>query len=177
LLEGSVEFEIEAAYSKLRALLISKDCGVLSEEPPKHVLIKQGSLRGVSPRNAKKTVSYHIFPNKAGTRILAYSSVSSDWANLTIWGSVAAGVVAVLFWWIAADITAFLVDGTSGYWTWLAPAFGYPNVQYALFMTNVTKALSIVLFITILFEILDFIVVHRKIDTFAVETLNELAQK
>jgi hypothetical protein len=156
--------------------LIGKSCRIISENPLKQVVIKHGSLRGVSPRNAKKTVSYHFFQNTAGTRIAAYSSVSSDWANLTVWGSVAAGIVAVLFWWIAIDMTAFIVDGTSGYWAWLATAFGYPNVEYALFMTNVTKALSIVLFLTILFEIVDFVVVNRKIDTFAAETLDELTQ-
>ena len=177
MLERSLDLQIETAYSKLRNILLEKDCTIVSEEPQKQILAKHGSLRGVSPRTAKKTVSFQLFPNKAGTRIEAYSSVSSDWANLTIWGSVAAGIVAALFWWIAADMTAFLEDGTSGFWTWLATAFGYPNVQYALFMTNVTKALAFVLFLTIVFEILDFVVVHRKIDTFAAETLDALAPK
>ena len=175
--ERSVDLEIEKAYPKLRNILLEKGCRIISEEPLKHISVLHGSLRGVSPRNAKKVVNYHFFPHKSGTRIVSYSSVSSDWATLTLWGNITAGFVAVIFWWIATDISALLIDGVSGYWTWLAIAFGYPDVQYAFFMVNVTKALSIVLGITIFLEILDVFVVYRKIGTFAVETLDQLVQK
>jgi hypothetical protein len=177
LLERSVGLEIEKAYSELKTILLKKGCKIVSEEPPKHISVQHGSLRGVSPKSAKKVVSYHTFLHKSGTRIVSCSSVSSDWANLTLWGSIIAGFVAAVFWWIASEIAALVVDGKSGYWTWLARAFGYPDVQYTFFMINVTKALSIVLFVTILLEILDVFIVYRKINTFAVETLDELVQK
>ena len=175
--ERSVDLEIEEAYSELKTILLERGCKIVSEEPPKHVSIEHGSLRGVSPKSAKKVVSYQTFPHESGTRIVSRSSVSSDWANLTLWGNIIAGVVAALFWWIAADIAALAVDGTSGYWTWLAGAFGYPDVQYTFFMINLTKALSVVLVVAILLEILDVFIVYRGIDTFAVETLEELVQK
>jgi len=116
-------------------------------------------------------------PHKSGTRITVYSSVSSDWAKLTLGGNIIATLMAMIFWWIATDIVALLEKGTKGYWTWLAEAFGYPDIGYALFMTNVTKALSIVLLVTIVLEILDVIIVYRKIDKIALEILDELAQK
>ena len=177
LLERSVDLEIEEAYSELKTILLKRGCKIVSEEPPNHVSIEHGSLRGVSPRSAKKVVSYHTFPRESGTRIVSCSSVSSDWANLTLWGNIIAGVVAAVFWWIATDIAALVTDGASGYWTWLAAAFGYPDVQYTFFMVNLTKALSIVLVVAILLEILDVIVVYRRIDTFAKETLEKLAQR
>ena len=177
MLERSVDLEIEEAYSELKTILLERGCKIVSEEPPKHVSIEHGSLRGVSPKSAKKVVSYHTFPHESGTRIVSCSSVSSDWANLTLWGNIIAGVVAAVFWWIATDIAALAVDGTSGYWTWLAGAFGYPDVQYTFFMINLTKALSVVLVVAILLEILDVFIVYRGIDTFAVETLEELVQK
>jgi hypothetical protein len=177
LLERSVDLEIEKAYSELKTILLDRGCKIVSEEPPTHVSIKQGSLRGVSPRSAKKVVSYHTFPHESGTRIVSCSSVSSDWANLTLWGNIIAGVVAAVFWWIATDIAALAVNGTSGYWTWLARAFGYPEMQYTFFMVNLTKALSIVLVIAIFLEILDVFIVYRGINTFAAETLEELAQR
>jgi hypothetical protein len=176
LLERSINLEIKEAYSKLRTILLEKDCRVISEEPPKQILIRHGSLRGISPRSAKKEVSYSLSPQGQKTRITYSSSISSDWVNLTLWGNVAAAIVAAVFWWIASDITVLIVDGSLGYWTWLARAFGYPNIQYALFMINITKALSIVLAVAILLEILDFFIVHRKINTFATETLNELSK-
>jgi len=169
--------EIERTYSELKVVLLEKDCKIISEEPPKHILVRHGSLRGVSPRNAKKTVDYRIYSDNSGSRIVSQSSVSSDWAELTLWGNIAAGVVAAVFWWLASDIANFLVNGKSGYWTWMAGAFGYPNVQYAIFMVDITKALSVVLVGAVLLEILDVFIVCRKINTFAEETLDELIKK
>ncbi len=175
MLEQCINLEIDKAFLGLRACLLQKGCKIISEEAPRRISVHHGSLRGVSPKSAKKVVDYELFPAESETRIASYSSISSDWANLTIWGSVMAGVVAAVFWWIAADIASFVVEGRSGYWTWLAGAFGYPNIQYTLFMVNVTKALSLVLIVTILLEVLDFIIVKHKVDTFAKETLAELA--
>jgi hypothetical protein len=177
LLTRNVSTEVEGTYSELKEVLLAKDCAIVSEEPPKHIIIRHGSLRGVSPRSAKKIVDYNICPHNPGSRIVSQSSVSSEWANLTLWGNIAAIAVAVVFWWLASDITILLEDGKSGYWTWLAGAFGYPNVQYTYFMVNITKALSVVLTVTVLLEILDVFIVYRKINTFAEETLDELTKK
>lgn len=176
MLERYAGLEIEKTYSKLRTILLERGCRIVSEEPPRHISIRHGSLSGVFPKSAKKVVSYNLCPHEAGTRITSCSLVSSDWANLTLWGNIIAGIVAALFWWIAADIGALAVEGKSGYWAWLARAFGYPDVQYTFFMIDVTKGLSIVLIITIFLEILDVFIVYRKIDTFAAETLEELMQ-
>lgn len=172
----NVSTEIRSSYSELKGILLDKGCKIISEESPTHIVVSHGSLRGVSPRNAKKVVDYRILPHNSGARIISQSSVSSDWANLTLWGNVAAAVVAMIFWWIASDITNLLVDGKSGYWTWLTGAFGYPNIQYAFFMVNITKALSVVLLVTIILEILDVFIVYRRINTFAEMTLDELTK-
>jgi hypothetical protein len=169
--------KIESVYSEMKTVLLEKGCKIVSEEPPKHIVFRHGSLFGISPKYAKKIVSYHTSPYKSGTKIISYSSISSDWANLTLWGNVIAGIMAVVFWWIALDIDKYLASGKSGYWTWLAEAFGYPYAQRTFFMINLTKALSIILLITILLEILDVFIVYRKIDTFAKETLDEFTEK
>jgi hypothetical protein len=175
--ERFIGLNIEKGYSELRTILLEKGGRIISEEPPKLISIQHGSLRGVSPKGAKKVVSYKFYPNKSGTRIISFSSISSDWANLTLWGNIIAGIVAAVFWWIATDMENFVADGASGYWTGLARAFGYPNVQYVYFMINVIKALSIVLVVTIVLEVLDVFIVYRKINSFAEETLDELAAK
>ena len=177
MLERSASLGVEKAYSELRTILLEKGSKIVSEDPPKHISIEHGSLRGVTPKSAKKVVKYDISPHELGTKIVSHSSISSDWANLTLWGNIIAGVVAAVFWWIVTDMENFVANGVSGYWTWLARAFGYPDVQYFFFMINVTKTLSIVLVVTIVLEILDVLIVHRMIDTFAAETLEEMAQK
>jgi hypothetical protein len=169
--------KIESAYSEVKTLLLEKGSKIVSEEPPKHILIRHGSLWGISPKYAKKIVSYRIFPHKSGIKIVSSSSISPDWLNLTLWGNIIAGAVAVVFWWIASDISNYLANRNLGYWTWLAQAFGYPHAQRAFFMINLTKALSIILVITILLEILDVFIVYRKIDTFAKEILDELTEE
>jgi len=177
LFERAISLEIEKAYSDIRTILLKKGSTIISEEPPRHILIKHGSLRGISPRSAKKVVSYRFSPHELGTQIVGCSSISSDWANLTLWGNIIAGIVATIFWWIATDITSFLVNEGSGYWTWLARAFGYPDIQHTYLMINVMKVLSIVLVVAIFLEIVDFLIVYRKINTFAAKTLDELTQK
>ena len=177
MLERAIGLEIEKGYSELRTILLEKGGRIVAEEPPKIISIQYGSLRGISPKGAKKIVSYQFFPNKSGTRIISRSSISSDWANLTLWGNIIAGIVAAVFWWIATDMENFVVNGISGYWTGLARAFGYPAVQHVFFMINVMRALSIVLVVTIILEILDVFIVYNKINSFAEETLDELAEK
>ena len=177
MLERSIDLEIEKGYSELRTILLEKGGRIVAEEPPKIISIQYGSLRGISPKGAKKIVSYQFFPNKSGTRIISRSSISSDWANLTLWGNIIAGIVAVIFWWIATDMENFVVDGILGFWTGFARAFGYPAVQYVFFMINVIRALSIVLVVTIILEILDVFIVYNKINSFAEETLDELVEK
>jgi hypothetical protein len=172
-----VSTEIKSTYLELKGLLLKKDCKIVSEEPPKHISVCHGSLRGVSPRNAKKLVDLRICQHNSGSRIVTQSTVSSDWAKLTLWGNVAAGIVAAMFWWIASDIATLLAVGKSGYWTFLAQAFGYPNVQYAFFMVGITRALSVILGVTIILEMLDVVIVYRKINQFAEETLDELTEK
>jgi hypothetical protein len=172
----NVSTEVKSTYSELKRILLDKGCKIISEETPRHIVVSHGSLRGVSPKNAKKVVDYRISPQNSGARIFSQSSVSSDWANLTLWGNVAAAVLAAIFWWIASDITNLLMDGKSGYWTWLAGAFGYPNIQYTFFMVNITKALSVVLLVTIILEMLDVFIVYRRINKFAEMTLDELTK-
>ena len=95
--EQFVDIEIEKAYSNLRNILLERDCKIVSEEPPNRITAEHGSLRGVSPRNAKKLLSIHNYSHESGTRIGVYSSVSSDWAKLTLWGNIIVGLVAMVF--------------------------------------------------------------------------------
>ena len=177
MLERAIGLEIEKGYSELRTILLEKGSRIVTEEPPKHISIQHGSLRGVSPKGAKKIVNYQFFPHNSGTRIISRSSISSDWANLTLWGNIIAGIVAAVFWWIATDMENLVTNGISGYWIGLARALGYPAVQHVFFMINVMRALSIVLVVTIILEILDVFIVYSKINSFAEETLDELVEK
>ena len=79
LLERTVGFEIEKAHAELKALLFNRGCRITAEELPLLISVKQGSLWGISPRTAKKIVTYRLSSVDSGTRITCSSSPASDW--------------------------------------------------------------------------------------------------
>jgi hypothetical protein len=90
LLERTVGLEIEKAHAELKALLLNRGCRITTEEPPLLISVKQGSLWDISPRTAKKMVTYRLAPVDSGTRITCSSSLASDWKKLTVIGTALA---------------------------------------------------------------------------------------
>lgn len=101
LLERTVNLNIEEAYPKLKAVLVEKGCRVHSEELPRQICFKQGSLWGISPKTAKKTVKVNFAPVDDGTRISCSSRLTSDWKNITLIGCTLAFVLVGLCVWMA----------------------------------------------------------------------------
>jgi len=138
------------------------------------ISVKQGSLWGISPVTAKKTVTYHLASVEGWTRITCSSSLASDWKNLTIIGSALAVVVASLCWWIATDLDAFMITQQSSYWSWLVTVDGYINFQTAQMLAGLTRMLAFFLVIIIAAEVVIVVYAHFRINAFAEETLNAL---
>ena len=167
--------EIEKVYAGLKAFLLKSNCKIISEEPPIFISVKQGSIWGVSPRSAKKIASYRLFPLGSGTRIASSSSLASDWKNLSIIGSILSVIVALLCFWIAVDLDAYITTQKPSNWSWLAGAYGYTGFQRALILANLTKVLAVFLAITLALEILVAVYVSVRINAFAEESLRTLA--
>ena len=174
-MERTVSLEIEQAYSNLRAALVEKKCKVASEEPPRQILVKQGSLWGISPKTAKKTVSIHLASVDSGTRVTCSSKLASDWKNLTVVGCVLAFVLVGLCLWMATDLGAFMVTHEPSFWSWIATVEGNVDLQIGQAFVNLTCGLVVFLSVIILLEIAIVVFVHSKINTFAEETLNQLS--
>jgi hypothetical protein len=175
LFEKVVGLEIEKAYAGLKDFLLKSNCKIISEEPPILISIKQGSIWGISPRSAKKIVSYRLFPLDSGTRIASSSSLASDWKNLSIIGSLLSAIVALLCFWIGIDLDAYIITQKPSNWSWLAGAYGYTDFQRALILANLTKVLAVFLAITLALEILVAVYVRVRINAFAKESLSTLA--
>jgi hypothetical protein len=174
LLERTVSSKIEKAHAELKALLLQKGCRIVAEEPPTLVSMKQGSLWGISPRTAKKMVTYRLAPLSSGTRITCSSSLASDWKNLTLIGTALAVVVASLCWWIATDLDAFITTQQPSYWSWLVTVDGYIDFQMAQMLAGLTLMLAVFLAIIIAVEMVIAVHVHFRMNVFAEETLSEL---
>ena len=162
------------AYADLKAFLLRKGCKVVAEEPPTFISVKQGSLWGISPRTAKKVVSYRLSSVDSGTRMSCSSSLASDWKNLTIIGSAFAVLVMALCWWIAADLEAFMITQEPSYWSWIAMVDSYIDFQTGQMFVGLTTMLAVFLAIIIALEAVIAVYAHFRINVFAEEALNEL---
>src|SRR4030042_237732 len=107
--EQTVSLDIEEAYTKVKDILTAKGCKVLHEEPLKQIKLLQGSLWGIAPNTAKKTLTINFEPQGSQTRLTASSKLASDWKNITVIGCILAVVLIILCVWMATDLIAFTV--------------------------------------------------------------------
>ncbi len=75
MIEKVISLEDQKAYEVLRSILVKNNCRIISEEPPKTIIAEHGYPSSLSPREAWKRLSFHLFPNKAGTRIIGSSQI------------------------------------------------------------------------------------------------------
>jgi hypothetical protein len=175
LLERTVGLKIEKAHAELKALLLQKGCRIIAEEAPTLISVNQGSLWGISPKTAKKVVTYRLVSVDSETRITSCSSLASDWKNLTIIGIALSVLVASLCGWIAIDLDAFMTSQQPSYWSWIATVDGYVDFQTAETFISLTRMLAIFLAIIIALEAVIAVYAHLRINAFAEETLNALS--
>jgi hypothetical protein len=177
LLKRTFNLEIGKAYAEVKATLVSKGCKVVSEDAPKHLLVRQGSLWGMLPETAKKTVDVTLVNINSNTQVTASSRISSDWKNITIIGCVLSAVLAGLCLWMSLDLTSFLGSGKASFWSWLASVKGNVDVAVAQTFVNLTKSLAVFLSVVIVLEIAVAAYAYRGIDRFAQETLDAVLKK
>ena len=177
LLKQTFSLEIDKAYADLKASLAEKGCKIISEDPPKHILVKQGSLWGISPKTAKKTVDATFKTVDSVTQVTCSSRLSSDWKNLTIVGCALAAVLVGLCLWMAHDLSVFMVTGKPTFWSWLATVNGNLDFAVAQALVNLTKALAVFLSVIIVLEIAVAVYAYTGIDAFAQGTLDLLLNK
>ncbi len=174
MLERTVNLKIEEAYPKLKAVLVEKGCRVLSEEPPRQICFKQGSLWGISPKTAKKTVNANFEPVDDGTRISCSSRLASDWKNITLIGCALAIVLVGLCVWMATDLTTFMATRVPSFWSCLIAVGSNVDLVAGQVFVNLTWGLAFFLSVVILLEAAIVVYVHSKIDAFVKGALNQL---
>ena len=175
MLERTVSIEIEEAYADLKAALVEKGCKILSEEPPRQISVKQGSLWGISPKTAKKTLNIQLTPIDSGTRVTCSSKLASNWKNITAVGCALAFVLVGVCLWMATDLGAFMVTHEPSFWSWLVTVEANVNLHVGQAFVNLTWCLAVFLSVVILLEIAIVVYVHSKINTFAEKTLNQIS--
>jgi hypothetical protein len=175
LLEQTVGLEIEETYPKVKAVLTTNGSKILSETAPNQILLKQGSLWGVSPKTAKKIITVNLEKVNEGTYIKVSSKLASDWKNITLIGCAFAVVLVGLCVWMATDLAGFVVTRQTSFWSWLIEAGGNVDLAAAHAFINLTWGLAGFLSVIILLEGAIVVYAHSKIDTFAADALKQLS--
>jgi hypothetical protein len=173
-LERTVNLEIKEAYSSLKNILAEKNYKILSEQAPKQIKFSQGSLWGITPKTAKKTVTINLEPQESHTRLSASSKLASDWKNITIIGCILAAALAIICVWMANDLTAFLTEHAPSFWSWIVTVEGDVKLQATQSFINLTWGLAVFLSAIVLLEIAIFGYAQNKLYVIAEEAFNEL---
>jgi hypothetical protein len=156
--ERVVSLEVSKAYEELKDALLKRDCKIVGEVPPRSIAVEQGSLWGLSPKGVKKRVTFDLFPYDSKTRVVSFSSLTSDWIGLSVVGYALLVVLGSMLGWIAADLEAL----------------GYTGFREALVMVGLLKVLSIVCFVVLIVGIIVDAYCYAKRDSFSEEVLRSL---
>jgi hypothetical protein len=177
LFEFDVNLEGEEAFDNLKELLLQKGCREVAEERPRFLSVKQGSIWGISPKTAKKTVECRLSPAGSKTHVAVSSSLSKDWRNLTVVGSLLSVVVAGFCLWISVDLEGFVATGQPSFWSWIVASGDLAHVQAALMFASLAGWLGFFLVVTVLVEGVVYAYAKSRVDGFAEEVLRTLGEK
>jgi hypothetical protein len=174
LFERTFNLKIEDVYPKLKAILIEKGCKVISEDQQKQICFKQGSLWGIAPQTAKKTITSTLETVNGGTIVRCSSKLASDWKNITLIGCAFAAVLISLCIWMASDLSGFIISHEPSFWSWLVVDGNNVDLVAAKVFVNLTWGLASFLSLIILLEAAIVVYAHFKIDAFTEESLKTL---
>jgi hypothetical protein len=173
LLERKINLKIEETYPKIKAAFIEKGCKLISEESPKQICFKQGSLWGISPKTAKKTITVNLENYGEKTGIILSSKLASDWKNITLIGCGLAVVLVALCVWMATDLTTLIATNVPVFWGWLVTVNGSVDLVATQAFVNLTWGLAGFLSLVIVLEAAIVVYTQSKIDSFNEKILSE----
>jgi hypothetical protein len=173
--QTTLNLGIDEAYTKTKEALTKEGCTVISEEQNRRLVVKQGSLWGISPKTAKKTIMATFKGAGDKTGIVYGSKVASDWKYVTIIGCVLAAALIGLCVWMALDLSEFMTTGGPGFWSWLITSGDTVRFSAGEAFVNLTWGLSVFLAIIIAIEAAIYVQVGRKIEFFAQAAFAQVA--
>ena len=169
-----VDLEVTKAFAELKDVLVKNHGAIVSEEAPTKILVRQGSVWGISPKAAKKMVIFRLLPLDFRTKIVSSSSWTRDYKNLTWVGSVCAVALALICFWISDSLVAYVATSKPNFWSWLADTQGSIDLQRAQLFIDLNRYLLVFLSVTLILEIAVVVYAHSRIDAFAEESLRKL---
>ena len=171
--EHTVNLKIKVVFANLKQLILLKGYSIIKEESPSNLTFEQGSIWGISPRTAKKIVTFNLQELKSNTRITFSSKLAPKWKNLTIGGYVASIFLGFLSLWITLDLENSILTENPSFWSWVATYANTINFTALQSFSNLSKLLFFFIIIVLLVESVIVIYSYFKINIIAEETLNQ----
>jgi len=171
--ERIVNLKINEVFGKLKQLIILKGYAILNEESPSILTIKQGSIWGMTPRTAKKIVTFNLQSVKSGTSIKYSSKLAPKWKNLTMVGYLSSSFLILLSFWITIDLELSLLNRAPSFWSWIATYANTINFSALQSFSFLSKLLFFFLIVILLIESIIVIYSYLKVNLIAEETLNQ----
>jgi hypothetical protein len=103
-----VSMDVSRAYEELKKLLHETKCRIVEEEPPNKIVVEHGSILAFSPINVEKVVTFTLTPVDSTTRIVATTSLTSDYKNIVIFSFVVAAIFSFLVWILGFSLVSAL---------------------------------------------------------------------
>ncbi len=172
--EATVNLKVDEAYAKLKAALVERGGVVVSEDQPKQLVVKQGSLWGISPRTAKKTITLTLEQTGDKATIKYGSKLASDWKNITITGCILAFILTVVCVWLAVDLGQFMVDGNPSFWSWIITSGDKVEFVAGEAFVNLAWGLAVFLSIVIALEAAIYVYAGRNIKVSAKDAIDSM---
>ena len=173
LTEHIVNLKIKEAFVKLKKLILLKGYSIIKEDSPSNLTFEQGSIWGISPRTAKKIVTFDLQKLTSDTSITFSSKLAPKWKNLTVGGYAASIFLVFLSLWITLDLENSIITENPSFWSWVAAYANTINFTALQSFSNLAKLLFFFLIIVLLIESVIVIYSYLKINIIAKEILNQ----
>lgn len=173
--EKVTSLKLEEAYDELKKRLFILGSKILAEDPPRSIVVEHGSHWAFTPRNVKKKINFYFASHPSGVKIVATSSLSSEWGWLSTIIYVLLAVAAGFLWWWASDLRALATAARESFWGWIFKRlFGYVGFQQILAIAGILEVTAIIVSILVLISILADVYKYCKRDALAEELLRTL---
>ncbi len=166
-MQRASNYTADETFQKIKMALSQEDATVLSERPPTELSFRQGSLWGIMPRTAKKTVQATLKESEGKTVVTFESKLAGDWVNITLVGCALAAVLAAACLWMATDLSTFLITGNPSVWSWIVTSGSRIEFQAADAFVNLAYGLAIFLFVIIAVEAAVYVYAKKHVDATA----------
>ncbi len=169
--ETIVDREIERVYDRLKTHLSRAKCKIICEDAPNSVSVVQGSLWGITPKTAQKTVTFKLRNDAIGIQIPASSALTKGYWALTGAGIVFSTLVLLVCIWMATNLQAYISTGFAGFWGGLGQTNGAFDAFKANMLVRLCWTFTAFLIISLVIEAFIIVYVKTELSVFAKEAV------